>query len=59
LEPDQPLRIFDARSETKHNFAAVLEERGGKRSWMAVVLPDQRISGQGGNSSARQLRSFG
>jgi hypothetical protein len=59
LEPDQTLRIFDARSETKHNFAAVLVERGGKRSWMAVAPPDQRISGQAGNSSARQLRSFG
>jgi hypothetical protein len=59
LEPDQTLWIFDARSETKHNFAAALAGCGGKHSWTVVALPDQRISSQAGNSSARQLRSFG
>jgi len=40
FEPNQALRILDARAETKHDFAAVLVERGGKRSWMAIALPD-------------------
>jgi serine protease Do len=39
-EPDQALRIFWARSALRHHYAAVLVDRAGKLSWMALAVPD-------------------
>lgn len=39
-EPDQALRIFSAQSFTKHRFAAVLVERGKKRIWIPIAVPN-------------------
>jgi serine protease Do len=39
-DPDQALRILWARSSLKLHFAAVLVQRDGKRTWMALAVPD-------------------
>ncbi len=40
VDPDKASKIFSAQSDTNHHFAAVLIERGKKRLWVPIALPD-------------------